>query len=64
MKSIKEIEARIKEIEEDSRYQDGLKNPATIDINAPLALIQLSLESEITALRWVLDNGGANEIIK
>jgi hypothetical protein len=54
MKDTKAIEKRIAEIEADSRYQSGLKNPANIIINAPLALIQLSFESEIQALRWVL----------
>ena len=53
MKSIKRIKERIQEIEEDSRYQSGLKHPATIEENAPLALIQLSFEVEIRALRWV-----------
>lgn len=53
MKSIKQIKERIMEIEKDSRYQSGLKHPATIEINAPLALIQLSFEVELQALKWV-----------
>ncbi len=54
MRSIEQIQKRITEIEADSRYQSGLEHPAEIAINAPLALIQLSFESEIKALRWVL----------
>ncbi len=50
----KAINKRIAEIEGDSRYQSGLVKPATIIENAPLALVQLSLETEIKALRWVL----------
>lgn len=50
MNLIEKINARIKTIEEDDR----LKQPtATIDINAPLALIQLSLETERTTLKKV-----------
>ena len=56
MRQITEIEARIKVIEADTRYQSGLEHPAEIQINAPLALIQLSLEVEIKALKWVLGN--------
>lgn len=54
MKTKDQIDKRIDQIEADDRYQSGLKNPATIEINAPLALIQLSYEVEIKALRWVL----------
>ena len=54
MKSEELIKKRIAEIEADSRYQSGLKVPATVDINAPLALIQVGFEAEIRALRWVL----------
>jgi len=54
MKTVEEISKRIVHIEADSRYQSGQEQPATIDENAPLALIQLSMESEIKALRWVL----------
>lgn len=57
MKSEEQIKKRIEEIENDDRYQSGLESPATIDINAPLALIQLSFETEIKALKWVLKGG-------
>lgn len=48
------ISKRIAEIESDSRYQSGLTHPATVDVNAPLALIQLALETEVRALKWVI----------
>ena len=51
---VRTIETRIAEIEADEGYQSGRKKPATIDINAPLALVQLSLETEIKTLRGVL----------
>jgi len=54
MKTEQELRARITEIEADSRYQAGQKRPATVEINAPLALIQMCYESEINTLRWVL----------
>ncbi len=54
MRTEKEIKKRITEIEADSRYQSGLKSPANVIINAPLALIQVSFEAEIKALRWVI----------
>lgn len=56
MRSKEEIEAKIADIEADSRYQDGQKRPATIDINAPLALIQLELEARLKTLKWVLES--------
>lgn len=57
MKAIAAIKKRIAEIEADERYKSGLEHPATIEINAPLALIQLSFEAEIKALKWVLSLG-------
>lgn len=51
MKTREDIEGEIKILEGDDR----LKQPvATIDINAPLALVRLSLEMKISALKWVL----------
>ena len=51
MKTEKEILERIKLLEGDDR----LKCPtANIQINAPLALIQLSLAVEIGTLKWVV----------
>jgi hypothetical protein len=54
MRTEAEIKARLATIEADTRYQSGLRNPATIDINAPLAMLQLSLEIEHKTLAWVL----------
>ncbi len=51
MKTKKEIEEKLAEIKSDERL--GYP-PATVDINAPLALIQLSIESQIDILKWVL----------
>lgn len=46
-----EILARIAEIEKDERYLD---DPASILINAPLALVQISLETERSTLKKVI----------
>ena len=54
MKTTEEIKQRIAVIENDDRYISGQEHPATIDVNAPLALIQLSLEVELKALKWIL----------
>ena len=55
MRSVEEIKAQIAKVESDDRYQSGLKHPATVDINAPLALIQLSFETQLKTLKWVLN---------
>jgi len=52
MKTAKEIRAEIERLEKDERYQACA---ATIVENAPLALIQVEIESHIRALRWVLE---------
>lgn len=51
MKTREDIEEEIKILEGDDRLSQPM---ATIDINAPLALTQLSLEMKISALKWVL----------
>lgn len=51
MKTIQQIKNKIKEIETDERMK---AKTATIDINAPLALIQCGLEHQLTILKWVL----------
>lgn len=51
MKTKKQIEEKIKEIEADERYK---ASPAVLDVNAPLALIQIGMESQVRALKWVL----------
>ncbi len=55
MKTEEAIREQIAKIEADERYQSGLKHPATVDINAPLALIQLTFETQLQTLRWVLN---------
>lgn len=51
MKTMVDITVKLHELINDSRK---LQPSATIDINAPLALIQLSIESKIAALEWVI----------
>lgn len=51
MKTEKEIRRRIAQINADDRYHYP---PADVMINAPLALIQVDLKSEICALAWIL----------
>lgn len=53
MSLLEEIDIRIKEIEEDYTYKRYLKSPAQVDINAPLALIEATLLTEIKTLRYV-----------
>ena len=47
-----EINEKIKDIEDDSRYKT---TPASIQINAPLALIQTDLWVKLHILKWVKD---------
>ena len=47
------IDQRIREITTDPRFAKPGKTPATVFENAPLALMQMGWESEVTALRWV-----------
>lgn len=52
MKELKKwIEASIDELKSDDRMQG---EPATVDINAPLALIQVPIKGRIHALNQVL----------
>ena len=51
MKTKKEIEARIKETNDDDRMK---ADPAEVFSNAPLALIQTNYEGQLQALEWVL----------
>jgi hypothetical protein len=55
MRTAKEIRSRLAEIEADERYKSGRKKAATVFENAPLALIQMGLESQHAALTWVLN---------
>jgi len=51
MKSKKEILAKIEKLETDNRHK---YKPALVQVNAPLALIQVEIQSKIDALKWVL----------
>jgi hypothetical protein len=51
MKTEEQITMAIEKIKLDPRMK---AKPATVDINAPLALIQCAIESQLTALQWVL----------
>ena len=54
MKTREEILEYIEKLESDDRY----KAPkAVIQINAPLALMQLSIGTKIDVLKWVLSEG-------
>jgi hypothetical protein len=46
-----QIRQRIEEIKSDARMG---YSPARVDVNAPLALIQVEGEAVVQALRWVL----------
>lgn len=62
MKTDDEIRDRIARVEADSRYDPA--DPATVTVNAPLALQQTSMEARVNALRWVLGEsawGGGEE---
>jgi hypothetical protein len=62
MKNFRELKkvicAEIAKIKADKRYHYP---PATIEINAPLALIQLEMETKVTILEWVLKQIGDKE---
>lgn len=51
MKSKQEIENMIVSIKADERFNYP---PANIEINAPLALIQVDMKAQVRALEWVL----------
>jgi len=52
VRTIEEVKAKLQELKNDDR----LKSPsATVFVNAPLALIQLELETKILTLKWVLN---------
>ncbi len=46
------LEKRKKQIEEDSRYQD---KPAQVQINAPLAMIQVAFGAEMSLIKHTLE---------
>lgn len=52
MKSKKEVVEKVEELLGDPRVH---YSPASVETNAPLALVQVSLESAISILNWVLE---------
>jgi hypothetical protein len=54
MKLEKEIREKIKKIEKDYAHILDIP-PASVDINAPRALMQIQAKAELNALYWVLD---------
>lgn len=58
MKTEKEIEERIENLKDRDELD---RESATVFENAPLALIQMDLESRITALEWVLEEIRGND---
>lgn len=52
MKSKKLIEEKLKEVESDERLSSP---PALVQINAPLALIQVDLKARVQILKWILE---------
>ena len=52
MKTEKEIRDEIKLIKSDERYGYA---PALVQVNAPLALIQVAMKNRVLMLEWVLD---------
>jgi len=51
MKTKDEILAKIEELSGDERHNC---KPALVQVNAPLALIQVDIQGKIDALKWVL----------
>ena len=45
------IKAKIKELKSQCQYK---QKPALVEVNAPLALIQVELTAKVAALEWVL----------
>ena len=58
MKTKEEIMKKIEETESDERYNYP---PAQVQINAPLALIQVSMKSRVDAWKWVLKEGEGHD---
>lgn len=59
MRKTSEIKAKLAEIESDERYRSYIDHgPAQVQINAPLALVQVSLKAQRATLKWVLEREG------
>lgn len=53
MRTEAEIRKKLAEVESDDRL--GYRTATTFE-NAPLALIQLGLETEVATLKWILED--------
>ena len=53
MKKPSELRAKLRELRNDERHR---YKPALVQINAPLALIQVEIQAKIDALEWVLSD--------
>lgn len=51
-KVVESIEDRIEALESDDRYPEGPDDNAKIQINAPLALVQQDMQSEVKGLKY------------
>jgi len=51
MRTREEIEARLGEVLEDDRLHEP---PASVQVDAGLALVQVALKAQVQILRWVL----------
>lgn len=51
MKTIGELREQIAKIKSDERFR---LPPATVQVNAPLALLQVDMAAKVGTLRWVL----------
>ena len=51
MRTIQEIKNELRELKNDVRHK---QKPALVQVNAPLALIQVEIDAKIAALEWVI----------
>ena len=51
MRTEKELKKKLAELKNDERHK---YKPALVEINAPLALVQVSIQAKIDTLEWVL----------
>jgi len=54
IKTVSEIEAEIERIKEEAHHLLFEGSVATVDINAPRAIMQLEAETQLRTLYWVL----------
>ena len=51
---LSECRKKLKRLEEHDLMQ---RPPATVEVNAPVALMQMAMEGRISALKWVISEG-------